>query len=108
MWGEEFGALWYHLDVGDARQHLPRLLSRPYTRVIQYVPRPSEPDNGPGHLDLYREIQEAGRIVHVYLPKENVEPLVRELDPRLLMLQTNCDSVDEGEELLESARSWAE
>ena len=26
MVGSEHGALWYHLDGGDARQHLPRLL----------------------------------------------------------------------------------
>jgi hypothetical protein len=105
VYGEEFGAMWYHLDGGDARQHLPRLLSLPYMRVIQYVPRPSEPPNGPEHLDLYREIQRAGCIVHVSVPRENVEPLVRELDPALTMLQTRCESVEEGEDLLEAARS---
>ncbi len=46
-----------------------------------------------GHLDLYREIQKAGRIVHVQVSKENVEPLLRELDPTLLMLQTHCKDV---------------
>jgi hypothetical protein len=48
-WAEAYGALWYHLDGGDARQHLPRLLSLPYLRVVQYTPAPCEPPNGPGH-----------------------------------------------------------
>ncbi len=104
--GNEAGAMWYHLDGGDARQHLPRLLSLPYMRVIQYVPAPVEPPNGPAHLEMYREIQKAGKIVHVELPKENVEPLVRELDPALLMLQTYCGSIEEGQKLLDSARHW--
>ena len=104
LYGEAFGAVWYHLDGGDARQHLPRLLSLPYLRVVQYVPAPGEPPNGPGHLELYREIQAAGKIVHVHVPKEHVEPLLRELDPALLMLHTTCGSVAEGEALLKAAR----
>jgi hypothetical protein len=105
--GEEYGALWYHLDGGDARQHLPRLLSRPYVRVIQYVPTLHEPPNGPGHLDLYRRIQAAGRIVHIDVPPAHVEPLTRALDPARLMLQTWCASRDEGERLLERSVEWA-
>ena len=106
IYAEAFGSLWYHLDGGDARQHLSRLLSLPYLRVVQYVPAPGEPPNGPGHFDLYREIQKAGRIIHIQVPKEHVEPLLRELDPALLMLQTQCNDVAEGEALLEAAKHW--
>jgi len=106
VYGEAYGALWYHLDGGDARQHLPRLLSLPYTRMIQYTPAPCEPPNGPEHLAFYRRVQAAGRIVHIEVPVENVEPLVESLDPRLLMLKTHCGSIDEGEELLRAAKRW--
>jgi hypothetical protein len=106
IYAEAFGPIWYHLDGGDAQRHLPRLLSLPYLRVVQYVPAPAEPPNGPGHLDLYREIQAAGRIVHIDVSKENVEPLLRELDPALLMLQTACSDVAEGEALLEATKHW--
>lgn len=102
--GEGFGALWYHLDGGDARQHLPRLLSLPFMKVIQYTPAPNEPLNGPAHLDLYRTIQAAGRIVHIEVPKDNVLPLLKELDPALLMLDVSCNSVSEGEALLDEAK----
>jgi len=107
IYGQEHGALWYHLDGGDARQHLPRLLSLPYMRVIQYTPAPCEPPNGPAHLEMYRQIQAAGRIVHIELPADHVEPLVRELDPALLMLDTWCPSRAEGEQLLEQSAEWA-
>lgn len=105
--GQEHGALWYHLDGGDARQHLPRLLSLPYLRVIQYVPAPCEPPNGPGHLAMYRQIQAAGRIVHVQVPWQHVEPLVRDLDPALLLLDTWCPSREAGERLLEQTVTWS-
>jgi hypothetical protein len=107
VYGRAFGALWYHLDGGDARQHLPRLLSLPYLRVVQYTPAPCEPPNGPAHLEMYRRIQAAGRIVHVALPSGHVEPLVRALDPALLMLDTTCPSRSEGERLLERSAAWS-
>lgn len=99
-------ALWYHLDGGNARQHLPHLLSMPALRVIQYTPMPSEPPNGPEHLALYRQIQVAGRIVHIDVPPNHVEPLVRALDPGLLILQIHCSRPEEGQELIRAAERW--
>ncbi len=104
--GDHHGVLWYHLDGGDAGRHLPRLLALPFLRVLQYTPAPSEPPNGPGHLEMYRRIQAAGRIVHIQLPVEHVEPLVRELDSALLMLDTRVASRAEGERLLEQCAKW--
>jgi hypothetical protein len=98
--GAQAGAMWYHLDGHDARQHLSRLLSLPYMRVIQYVPTPSEPPNGMGQLELYRIIQAAGRIVHVVVNPDQVAPLMNALDPALLMLQTGVSSPDEGRAML--------
>ena len=101
------GAVWYHLDGGDARQHLPRLLSLPYLRVVQYTPTPTEPPNGAAHLAMYRQIQKAGRIVHIQVGKDQVEPLCRGLDPRFLMMDVSgCVTPDEGRELLAAARRW--
>ncbi len=106
VWAETYGALWYHLDGGDARQHLPRLLSLPYLRVVQYTPAPFEPPNGPEHLEMYRRIQAAGKIVHIQVPAPHVEALVRTLDPALLMLDTWVPSPAEGEGLLERCVAW--
>ena len=102
----EQGPLWYHLDGGNARQHLPRLLSLPFLRVLQYTPAPFEPPNGPDHLDMYKQIQAAGKIVHIEVPLAAVEPLVRALDPSRLMLQTSCRTRDEGVQLLTQMVRW--
>ena len=104
--GNALGAMWYHLDGYDARQHLPRSLSLPYMRVIQYTPTPSEPPNGPAHLDFYKTIQKAGRIVHIELSAENLVQLAGKLDPALLMLNTSCASESEGRALLKKAECW--
>ncbi|MCG3146675.1 MAG: hypothetical protein PCFJNLEI_00109 [Verrucomicrobiae bacterium] len=107
--GNEFGAMWYHLDGSDALQHLPRLLSLPYLRVVQYVPRPIEPPNGVAHLPMYRQIQAAGRIVHIQVTPDQVEPLCRALDPSRLMLEVSwlCQTPAEATELLAAAKRWS-
>lgn len=104
--GRECGNVWYHLDGQSAFQHLPRLLSLPYMKVIQFVPMAGTPLNGPAYLDLYRQIQAADKIVHIGVPKENIEPLVRELNPGRLMIDTACRSAEEAGELLAAARRW--
>lgn len=103
---EAHGSIWYHLDGGDAKQHLPRLLSLPFLRVLQYTPAPNEPPNGPDHIQMYKQAQVAGKIVHIDVPLHYVEPLVRALDPARLMLQTVCSSREEGERLLEQMVKW--
>ena len=106
MTAAQEGPMWFHLDGGDARKHLARLLSLPFLRVLQYTPAPSEPPNGPDHLDMYRQVQAAGKIVHIQVPLSAVEPLVRSLDPSQLMLQTSCRNRVEGEQLLEQMVKW--
>lgn len=101
-----FNNIWYHLDGQSAFQHLPRLLSLPYMKVIQFTPEAGTPPNGPAHLEFYKKIQAAGRIVHIQLPAENIEPLCKALDPALLMMETNCQSIREADELLATAVRW--
>jgi hypothetical protein len=98
--GRESGAMWYHLDGRDATQHLPRLLSLPFMRVIQYVPVPSEVPNGMGQLDVYRTIQAAGRMVHVEVQPDQVKPLMNALDPALLLLHTWVANPEAGRQML--------
>ncbi|HOF90067.1 MAG TPA: hypothetical protein PLZ36_18485, partial [Armatimonadota bacterium] len=106
VYGEAFGALWCHLDGARALQHLPTLLSRPYLRVMQFVPEPDMPPNGPEWLQLYRRIQAAGVIVHVQVAPADIEPLVKALDPALLCLDTWCDDAGAAEELLADVARW--
>ena len=103
---QAFNNIWYHLDGQSAFQHLPRLLSLPYMKVIQFTAEAGTPPNGPAYLEFYKKIQAAGKIVHIALPAENVEPLCKALDPALLMMQTGCKSIREADELLASAVRW--
>lgn len=104
--GRQFGSVWYHLDGQTALQHLPRLLSLPYIKVIQFTPMAGTPFNGPDHLELYRNIQAAGKIVHILTPVQNVEPLCRGLDPGRLCMDVQCRSVQDANGLLEAAVRW--
>lgn len=105
--GQEFGQLWYHLDGGNACQHVPQLLSLPSMKVIQYVPTPSEAPIGSEHLALYRQIQQAGIIVHIQTPVQLIEPLVKALDPGLLYIETRVDRAEDADVLLADACRWA-
>lgn len=98
--------IWYHLDGKDARQHLPVLLSLDFLKVLQYTPAPTEPPNGPAHIEFYKEVQKAGKIVHVEMPKENVEAVLKAVDPALIVIKTHCASISEGEELLAASKRW--
>ncbi|MBI2440678.1 MAG: hypothetical protein HYV35_04825 [Lentisphaerae bacterium] len=104
--GEAFNNVWYHLDGQGAFHHLPRLLALPYIKVIQFSPEAGTPANGPAHLELYRKIQAAGKIVHINVPAAHVEPLVKALDPALLMLATSCNSIAAADDLLAAAGRW--
>lgn len=101
-----FGKLWYHLDGQSAFQHLPRLCSLPYIKVIQFTPEAGGPPNGPAFADLYRTVQKAGKIVHINVPAANVEYLCRTLDPGLLCMDISCASEHDGRNLLHAATRW--
>jgi hypothetical protein len=104
--GAEFGNVWYHLDGQGAVKHLPRLLSLPSIKAVQFVPEAGTAPNGPEHLALYRRIQEAGRILHIDAPPRNIEPLVRALDPSRLVLCTYCGSAADADELVSRSGQW--
>jgi hypothetical protein len=104
--GKRYGKIWYHLDGKGARRHLKRLLEQPYIVAIQYVPSPDEPLNGPAHLDLYRQVQTAGRCLDLAVPAENMEFMIRHLRPEGLVLRTGTADPDKAEALLQNAVKW--
>lgn len=106
IYGKKF-PLWYHLDGGNAKQHLPILLSLPYLKFVQYVPMPSEPPNGIEHLQFYKQVQEAGKIVHVSVSPDRItETFIKELDPSRILLDVWTDSLDHAEDLLNKIEKW--
>ena len=104
-WSERYDTFLFH--TCGYKQHLELCLSRPYMKAIQYSPSVKEEPNGPAHIEFYRRIQEAGRRLDLQCPVENVEYLVRHLNPEGLSIGTRVQSVDEAEELLVNAVGWA-
>ena len=66
------------------------------------------PPNGPEFLDFYRQVQDSGRILHLHTPPlENIEFLVKKLDPNLLFIPALCEGVQQADELLLSVEKWS-
>lgn len=103
---DRYGPLWYHLDGPGALHHVPMLVNSPSIRVIQWVPGSGQPPNGPAWIDLYRQVQSAGRGLDLSVPTENMEFLIRHLRPEGVVLRTNAKSREQGEELLDNAAKW--
>jgi len=98
---ERCSIIWYHLDGPGALRHLPKLLERPYIRAIQWVPGAGNPENGPAYLDLYRQVQAAGRCLDLSASPPMVEFLVRYLRPEGLVLRTRAATPEQAHELID-------
>jgi len=104
--GDRYERIWYHLDGRGAKRHLKKLLEQPYIKAIQYIPSPDEPPSGPAHMDLYRQVQSAGRCLELYASADNIEYLIRHLRPEGLILRIRVGSPAEADELLANAVKW--
>ena len=92
----------YHLDGPGALQHLDRLLRMDGIHAIQWTAGTGNPE-GLAWLDLYKQIQAAGKGVVVSLTYDEVETAVRELEPEGLFILTSAGSPEDAEGLLERA-----
>ena len=90
----------YHLDGAGALQHLDTLLDLPEINAIQWVP-------GAGRRDLQQwipllqYIQGKGKGVCVKTKPQEVELLMRELEPEGLCMHTQCKTETEARELVD-------
>ncbi len=57
-------------------------------------------------VSLLRRIQKASKLVHISVPVSDVEPLLRELSPKGLMIETWCATEDEARTPLRKAFVW--
>ena len=99
----------YHLDGANALQHLPTLLENEALHGIQWVAGAASrrASRALEWVPLCKQIQAAGKIVQLDVQYEEVEPLLRELDPRRLFVVTDAPSVEAAEELLRNAGRWS-
>lgn len=95
----------FHLDGPDCIRHLDILLEIPNLNGIQWVPG-ARYKSMLVWVPLLRKIQQAGKLIHITVPANEVEPLLRELSPKGLMLETYCADEDEAKILLKKAFQW--
>jgi hypothetical protein len=93
----------YHLDGPGALQHLEALLALPDLHAIQWVP-------GAGHeaiqqwIPLIQRVQKAGKNIAVSVSPDEVDLLLREVQPEGLFISTTCRSEGEARALLDHLR----
>jgi hypothetical protein len=89
----------FHLDGPGALGHLGALLALPGLNGIQWVPGAGAAGMA-GWIPLLERIQSAGKLLALSCEPWEVDILLTELQPEGLLLQTQCSSPAEAEELV--------
>jgi hypothetical protein len=96
----------YHVDGICAFAHVPALCELPRLQAIQILPGAGKPS--PLHyLDVLRQVQAAGKNLHITIPPEEVRPALELLSARGLHIQTWCESEPAARALLRDAETWS-
>jgi len=98
----------YHLDGPGQLPHLDMLLEIKDLNAIQWVPGAgSEPTISPRWFPYYKKILSKGKgLVLVEVKPEEVETLINELGPKGILIQTNCDTQEQAEQLLKQVSTF--
>jgi hypothetical protein len=90
-----------HVDGPGAANHAAAIAGTPEITAVQYTPGAGTP-SALAKLDIFRCWQAAGKPVVVTCPKEEVPELVRQLDPRgLLLCPCGVRTPDEAQSLFD-------
>jgi len=94
-----------HLDGFNAVVHLPRMLEIPELTGMQFT-------RGAGHtlaeaLPVFKQIQQGGKVQWIDCAPDEVELLLRELNPRGLLIFTSTPDIESGKALLKKAETWS-
>ena len=99
----------HELDGPGNVKHLPALLEIGPLSAIQWVrgARNMEAGSALQWVSLCKQIQAAGKVVSIGVDYDEVEPFLREMDPRRLFIVTTAPSVEAAEALLQNAKRWS-
>ena len=96
----------YHVDGVNAFVHVGALCELSRLQALQILPGAGKPS--PLHyLDVLRQVQWAGKNLHIGLDPVEVEPALSVLSARGLFISTWCATESEARELLRSVGKWS-
>ncbi len=95
----------YHLDGPEALKHVDMICELPKVTVIQWVPGVGQPI-GAYWMDLYKKIQAKGKGLYIHVPKGELETIIRELNPRRLLLKMEARDMAEAKRIFKKAAFW--
>jgi len=92
----------YHLDGPDAlNNHLDILLEIEQIDNIEWTPGIGCPPTlTPNYISIYKKIQSSGKRIYLLAKPEEIEPLLSELSPKGLFINTYVNSEDEANILI--------
>ena len=96
----------YHVDGINAFRHVEALCELPRLQALQILPGAGKPS--PLHyMDTLRDVQAAGKNLHITLPIDEVRPALEQLSARGLFIGTRAETEEQARELLEDAERWS-
>lgn len=104
----------YHLDGVGELPHLDMILDIPGINGIQWTAGPGQPPLWDPHwFDLYRKIQDKQKNLVLLgglsgADTDDIERLIKTLDPTGLYITRHCSSRETAEDLLEKITRWSE
>lgn len=93
----------FHVDGIGSLRHLDSILRLEKLKAIQWVYGDGQP-SAKHWLEVYKKIQDAGKLIYTYGPPGDLEALLGELDPSKLLYQTNLQNPQQADEYIK----WAE
>jgi hypothetical protein len=100
----------YHWDGPGQIAHFEHLLDIPELSGIQWIPGTGLAGSAaPEWLPFYKRMQERGKrvVLQYWLAPQQIEPLLRELSPKGVLMTTSCDSEEEARDLLRKVERWS-
>ena len=95
----------YHVDGPGAFVHVPALCELPHLHALQILPGDGKP-SPLYYLEVLRQVQAAGKNLHITIPPDEVELALQLLSSRGLYINTWCDTEAQARQLLRDVEKW--